>query len=177
MKCPSQVNSSHWSPPVIWKGLRQGLLVHLHSLDLWGKVGGAKVTSIPSFRKLVSRKSTDTGPIFPIMCTSCRGSLRGSLTSWVGGKMESRSSRRVIPVAFPFFLLTFWLLNMGMWLLDYASLRWAGRPWQLSYSWSSWCRLSLPWWSCESMQRMGGLGGVCLVDSHDEWLHTHCVGQ
>ena len=80
---------------------------------------------------------------------------RGSLTSWMGGKMESRASRKVIPVAFPSFLLTFQLLNMGMWMLDYASLRWAWRPWQPNYSWSSWCRLSHPWWSCGSMQHCG----------------------
>jgi len=47
----------------------------------------------------------------PILYTSCRGKRRGLSVGRLGGRMESRASRRVTPLAAPSFLSIFQPLN------------------------------------------------------------------
>merc|ERR1719369_367931 len=49
----------------------------------------------------VSTRPTGTVPMPPILKTSCKGSLRGFSVGLLGGTMESRASKRVVPLASP----------------------------------------------------------------------------
>merc|ERR1740116_216735 len=119
---------------------------------------GAKVTTMPGLITPVSTRPTGTVPIPPILYTSWRGSLRGLSVGLLGGMMESRDSSRVMPLAVP--------SGDGdegnsggvvADLLDEAS------------------NLLLD--LLKPGLGVGGLGGVHLVDSHDELLDTQGVGK
>merc|ERR1719383_338120 len=75
---------------------------------------GAKVTTMPGLMMPVSTRPTGTVPIPPILYTSCRGRRRGLSLGREGGRMESRASRRVMPLALPSFLSTFHPLYQDM---------------------------------------------------------------
>merc|ERR1719432_654735 len=64
----------------------------------------------------VSTRPTGTVPIPPILYTSWRGNRRGLSVGLEGGIIESRASRRVIPLAFPSFLSTLQPLYQDMFL-------------------------------------------------------------
>uniref|UniRef100_A0A8C1RS87 Uncharacterized protein n=2 Tax=Cyprinus carpio TaxID=7962 RepID=A0A8C1RS87_CYPCA len=93
---------------VTGESLGKGLMVHLHRLDLSGHVGrgkGHNHTSLQSSSLNTSnRHSSNT-------YTSCRGKRRGLSVGRLGGRMESRASRRVTPLAPPSFLSIFHPLN------------------------------------------------------------------
>merc|ERR1712008_538068 len=89
--------------PTLSPGVASGRDSWCISTDLTSVVSwlGAKVTSIPGLMIPVSTRPTGTVPIPPILQTSWRGSLRGLSVGLEGGTMESRASRRVVPLAFP----------------------------------------------------------------------------
>jgi len=61
-------------------------------------ITGAKVTTIPGFKRPVSTLPTGTVPIPPILKTSYNGSLSGLSVGLVGAVILSKASLRVGPL-------------------------------------------------------------------------------
>merc|ERR1719415_472132 len=88
---------------VAGNSLWQGLVVHLDRLDLSGEADGGEGDDHAG----LDHSSLDTTDGHCANATNLVNILRGLSVGLLGGMMESRASRRVIPLALPSFLSTF----------------------------------------------------------------------
>merc|ERR1719431_2392744 len=72
---------------------------------------------MPGLMIPVSTRPTGTVAVLTNLKTSWRGSLRGLSVGLCGGMIESRASRRVVPLAFPSLRSTFHPLYQDMLVL------------------------------------------------------------